>query len=140
MGPQFIEQLFIGQQLCIRCCSRYWGYSSENNTAFSEHVCAPVWQGQESGGEQPGECSGYPLLHNCHPQTQRLKSIAALSLAQESAVWAGILEAGSSWLQDLHLLGQFMSWLQQAQCTMNTRSLLLEGQKKGLLKILKYRT
>lgn len=39
------------------------------------------------------------MLHNCHPQTQQLKSLTAISLALESAVWAGALGESSSRLQ-----------------------------------------
>lgn len=102
MRPQFIEQVFIAQLPCVRRCSRYWGYSTEKNTlkitAFTEHVCARVWQGQKSGGKQPDQCSSYLWPHNCHPQTQRLKGIATISLAPESAGWTGMLGEGSSWL------------------------------------------
>lgn len=45
MGLQFIEQVFIGSLLCVGHCSRYWGYSCDENPLNimpSQCVCVCV--------------------------------------------------------------------------------------------------
>lgn len=45
MGLQFIEQVFIRSLLCVGHCSRYWGYSCDENPLNimpSQSVCGCV--------------------------------------------------------------------------------------------------